>query len=69
MIEVSYVIMHERNKPYIFLGLGDAQLLTCEDLAEVYFAFTDTDAAAVSDDGGAIGEGIIHLGQPLIDPC
>jgi hypothetical protein len=65
-IEVSQVVIHKTNQPYVVVNFLDADRLAGKDRAEVNLFATETDPAAIGDDNDLVMEGIINIRQALI---
>ena len=60
-IEEAQIVLHKADEPHLLGDLLDADVLAGEDGAEIDFATTDADAAAVADGDGSIVEGVFEV--------
>jgi hypothetical protein len=63
VIEVAEVVAHEADEPDFVIDLLDSHLLTGEDGAQVDLLPVVADPAAAGDDGAAVVEGVLELGE------
>ena len=68
MIEVSEVVLHERDEPDFVVDLLDADVLTGKDGAEVDLEPVEADTSAAGDGDGSVVERVVELVQASIRP-
>lgn len=67
-VEVPQIILQEADLPDVLVDFAYADELAGEHRAQVYLASSEADAAAASDELGAIVEGVFRIARRLIGP-
>lgn len=69
IVEISQIVVHEADEPYVVVGLLDADGLSGEDLAEGDLLAIVADAAAGGHGDGLVMEGVLEVLEALIGSC
>ena len=63
MIKEPQVVVHKGYQPDLLCDFLDADILSGEDLTEIYLTPPDADAPALRDGDGAVVQGIFKLAE------
>jgi hypothetical protein len=68
VIKEPQVVVHKTNQPDLLRDFLDADILSGEDLTEIYLTPPDADTPALRDGDGAIMQGIFEFAQACVRP-
>jgi hypothetical protein len=68
VIKKPQVVVHKTDQPDFLCNFSDADILSGEDLTEIYLTPPDADAPALRDGDGAIMQRVFQLPQAGIGP-
>ena len=66
--DITQIVLHKADEPDPVFDFLDADRLAGERGAEIDLFAVEAEAAAAGDIDGAVVEGIVRLGNALIDP-